>query len=97
MGYKKTATMKNKEKKKHREPIMRSSSGVPFLGFRTDPDVMRHQLREWAGSKPTMEWGWSPDDIKNYVGAANLLNQNGQRKTKQGQKAAKALIPTTPL
>ena len=37
------------------------------------------------------------DDIKNYVGAANLLNQNGQRKTKQGQKAAKALIPTTPL
>ena len=83
MGYKKTATKKNKEKKKDRVPIVRSSAGQPYLGVRTDPDVMRHQDSPFAGKKPTINNNWDKDSIDKYLEIANSQNKKGMRKKKK--------------
>jgi len=82
MGYKKTATKKNKEKKKNRAPIRRSSTGEPYLGVRTDPAVMRHQDSPFAGKKPTIHNGWDKSSMDKYIQCAEAQNQKGQRKVK---------------
>ncbi len=41
MGYKKSATKKNKEKKAARKPIIRVATGLPHTGDRTDPAGIR--------------------------------------------------------
>ena len=41
MGYKKSATKKNKEKKATRRPIIRVATGQPHAGYRPDPASMR--------------------------------------------------------
>jgi len=85
MGYKKTATKKNKEKKKDRVPIVRSSAGQPYLGVRTDPDVMRHQDSPFAGKKPTINNNWDKDSIDKYLEIANSQNKKGMRKKKKSK------------
>ena len=83
MGYKNKAKQINKEKKEGREEIVRSGSGHPFLGVRTDPDVMRHQLTEFAGATPQMNWGHSPEDIEKYIEKQKVINKTGKRKIKE--------------
>ena len=83
MGYKKTATKKNKEKKKNRAPILRSSTGEPYLGVRTDPAVMRHQDSPFAGKKPTIHNGWDKSSMDKYIQCAEAQNQKGKRKVKK--------------
>jgi hypothetical protein len=83
MGYKNKAKKINKENKKNREPIIRSATGHPFLGVRTDPEVQRHQLTQFAGGTPTMNWGYSPEEIQKYIEDKEVLNKKGKRKIKQ--------------
>ena len=58
MGYKKTATKKNKKNKETRPPVKRSGTGETFAGYRTHlPIVFETGTRKEKGHESeTLKW-----------------------------------------
>jgi len=93
MGYKKTAAKKNLERKgrgmiKRGGEVKRECSGQPWLGWRTDPGVMRHWAvdEECATHKKKYKMvgsqNLSPAQVEEYIKQKAIENPKGKRKIK---------------